>query len=110
MNFVAAVLLKHMPKDCVLVVMEALVRRYNFDGVYAAGLERVGLCFYQVRSPALGVLGGLSDNARAFCWPPVVGLCGGLGRWAAARLDVACKPWPGTPLHASLPSCTLRLP
>lgn len=48
MNFVAAVLLKHMPKECVIVVMEALVRRYNFDGVYAAGLERVGLSFYQL--------------------------------------------------------------
>jgi hypothetical protein len=48
MNFVAAVLLKHMPKQYALFVMEAIVRRYNYEGVYAAGLERVGLSFYQV--------------------------------------------------------------
>ena len=32
-----------------LYVLEALVHRYQFDTVYASGLERVGLCFYQVR-------------------------------------------------------------
>jgi hypothetical protein len=32
-----------------LYVLEALVHKYQFDTVYASGLERVGLCFYQVR-------------------------------------------------------------